>query len=88
MDLQNIKSEDVYKLRPVSFTWKGNKQEDFGLIAEEVDEVIPKLVHYQDDKPESVAYDKLSVLLLLEITKLKEEIISVLSLWWSLKLQM
>ena len=74
LDLQNIKSEDVYKLRPVSFTWKGNKQEDFGLIAEEVDEVIPKLVHYQDDKPESVAYDKLSVLLLLEITKLKEEI--------------
>ena len=29
---------------------------------------------YQDDKPESVAYDKLSVLLLLEISKLKEEI--------------
>ena len=74
LDLQNIKSEDVYKLRPVSFTWKGNKQEDFGLIAEEVNEVIPKLVHHQDDKPESVAYDKLSVLLLLEITKLKEEI--------------
>ena len=74
LDLQNIKSEDVYKLRPVSFKWKGNKQEDFGFIAEEVAEVIPKLVHYQEDKPESVAYDKLSVLLLLEISKLKEEI--------------
>jgi hypothetical protein len=65
---------DIYNLRPVSFKWKGNGQADFGLIAEEVDEVLPMLVHYDNDVPESVAYDKLSVLLLMEVKKLREEI--------------
>ena len=65
---------DIYNLRPVSFRWKGNGQADFGLIAEEVDEVLPMLVHYDNDVPESVAYDKLSVLLLMEVKKLREEI--------------
>ena len=65
---------DIYNLRPVSFKWKGNGQADFGLIAEEVDKVLPMLVHYDNDVPESVAYDKLSVLLLMEVKKLREEI--------------
>jgi len=65
---------DIYKLRPVAFNWKSNKQSDFGLIAEEVDEILPMLVHYDNDVPESVAYDKLSVLLLMEVKKLREEI--------------
>jgi len=65
---------DIYKLRPVAFNWKSNKQSDFGLIAEEVDEILPMLVHYDKDVPESVAYDKLSVLLLMEVKKLREEI--------------
>ena len=43
-------------------------------IAEEVDKVLPMLVHYDNDVPESVAYDKLSVLLLIEVKKLREEI--------------
>ena len=65
---------DIYNLRPVAFNWKSNKQSDFGLIAEEVDEILPMLVHYDKDVPESVAYDKLSVLLLMEVKKLREEI--------------
>jgi len=70
----SMNTEDIYQLRPVTFDWKNNKKSDFGLIAEEVDEVLPTLVHYQNDVPESVAYDKLSVLLLMEVKKLREEI--------------
>jgi hypothetical protein len=70
----SMNTENIYDLRPVSFDWKGNGKSDFGLIAEEVDDVLPTLVHYQNDVPESVAYDKLSVLLLIEVKKLREEI--------------
>lgn len=74
LDLDNINLNSLYDLRPVSFTWKNTEKNDFGLIAEEVNDIIPELVHYENDKPESVAYDKLSVLLLMEIKKLKDEI--------------
>ena len=74
LDLDNINLNSLYDLRPVSFTWKNTEKNDFGLIAEEVSDIIPELVHYENNKPESVAYDKLSVLLLMEIKKLKDEI--------------
>ena len=67
-------TENIYQLRPVTFDWKSDKKSDFGLIAEEVNDVLPILVHYQNNVPESVAYDKLSVLLLMEVKKLREEV--------------
>jgi len=70
----SVDTVDIYKLRPVTFDWKSNKQPDFGLIAEEVDEILPMLVHYDNAVPESVAYEKLSVLLLMEVRKLREEV--------------
>ena len=106
------RSNDVLKLRPVTFTFKNmkpekikldfdpadpflteeqkellkkvedqkhsfiNSQEDphavhYGLIAEEVAEILPDLVVYDDEKqPFSVKYQDLPVLLLNEIKKL------------------
>jgi hypothetical protein len=71
----NLPTDDIYKLRPTTFTWKENEKIDFGLIAEEVEEIIPQLVTYNSDSlPQAVRYDLLSVLLLTEIKKMKEEI--------------
>ena len=71
-------SNKVYNLRPVDFEWNEKSategKKDIGLIAEEVAEILPEIVNYKDNKPESVSYDKLSVILLMEIKKLKEEI--------------
>jgi len=74
-----LDSNKLYDLRPVDFEWNEKSategKKDIGLIAEEVAETLPEIVNYDNDKtPESVSYDKLSVILLMEIKKLKEEI--------------
>ena len=71
----DINTESIYDLRPVSFTWKLNGTSDFGFIAEEVHEILPELVVYNDDNtPEAVQYRLLSVLMLEELKKLSEEV--------------
>jgi len=74
-----LDSNKLYDLRPVDFEWNEKSategKKDIGLIAEEVAEILPEIVNYNNDNtPESVSYDKLSVILLMEIKKLKEEI--------------
>jgi len=74
-----LDSNKLYDLRPVDFEWNEKSategKKDIGLIAEEVAEILPEIVNYNNDEtPESVSYDKLSVILLMEIKKLKEEI--------------
>lgn len=78
----NIDYIKLLKLRPVRFKWNEKTAtpgvEDFGLIAEEVDKVIPDLViRGKDNQIESVKYDKLGIVLLVGL-KAQEERISVL----------
>ncbi|MBI1759828.1 MAG: tail fiber domain-containing protein [Acidobacteria bacterium] len=50
----------VRQLRPVTFDWKANGQHDVGFVAEEVAEVNPLFVTYnQDGQVEGVKYDRL-----------------------------
>ena len=65
-------SETLYRLKPVTFKfnsdWKGTKQ--YGLLAEEVAEVDPKLVtHGRDGEIESVHYEQINNMLLNEFLK-------------------
>ena len=75
-----IDTSKVWDLKPRSFEWKGDGTTAFGLIAEEVDEIIPGLVakyaHGDSDeiRPQSVHYKFLSVLLLAEMKELKARI--------------
>jgi hypothetical protein len=68
-------SAGLLSLRPVTFRYKqafenGNKPIQYGLIAEEVAEVFPDLVVYDEDgEPETVKYRLLSTLLLNELQK-------------------
>ncbi len=68
-------SDRVLALRPVSFRYKkpfanGMKPLQYGLIAEEVEKVLPELVAYgKDGKPETVLYHVLPTLLLAELEK-------------------
>ena len=49
-DVEEIEDalEKVLQLRGVNFTWIKSKKEDIGLIAEEVSEVIPRAVEYDE----------------------------------------
>ena len=70
-DMADI-SSPLLQLRPVTFVYKSDETNttQFGLIAEEVDEVFPLLVVYdQDGQPETLKYHVLPVLLLNEMKK-------------------
>jgi len=67
------KSTDIYKLRPVTFAYNSDKSEteQYGLIAEEVDQVFPTIVAKDaDGQVETVQYHVLPVLILNELQKL------------------
>lgn len=70
-------SSPVMELRPVTFTLKDHEDQSkqFGLIAEEVYEVMPELVVLDKlGKPQTVQYHNLPAILLNEIQKLQKRI--------------
>ena len=65
-------SEAILALKPVTFQYKSDTKStpQFGLIAEEVAEVNPDLVIYDDDgKPYTVRYEAVNAMLLNEFLK-------------------
>jgi len=75
--------EKVERLRGVSFDWKETGGHDIGLIAEEVGEVVPEIVDYEENGQDarSVDYARLTALLIgaikeqqAQISKMKSEL--------------
>lgn len=67
--------ETIDKLKPVSFKRKGTKQQDIGLIAEEVDKIIPVIVKRdENNEAEGLDYSKLTVLLINAVKELSIEV--------------
>lgn len=78
---ENIKdmsdySSPLMSLRPVIFNYKKDSSQSIsvGLIAEEVDKIMPDLVVYKDGEAETVKYLDLIPMLLNEIQKLAKKI--------------
>ena len=67
----NEESSPILQLRPVTFTYKTDalNTKQYGLIAKEVNDVMPELVLYKDDQIETVKYHELVPLLLNEVIK-------------------
>jgi hypothetical protein len=62
----------VEQLRGVSFDWKGNGESSYGVIAQELQEVLPELVH--GDNPKTVNYNGIIGVLIEAIKELKKEV--------------
>jgi len=60
----------VDRLRGVYFDWKGGKQHDLGMIAEEVGNTVPEIVSYEENRKDATGldYGRL-VALLVEVLK-------------------
>jgi len=72
-DVQDLDSSKILDLRPVSFKYIGDETKEFhaGLIAEEVNEVIPDLVVCDaEGAPFTVKYQEICMYLLQEVKKL------------------
>ena len=71
----DIDSSKIYDLKPKSFKFNVTNMDSFGLIAEEVNETIPELVvKNKKNEIESVMYNRLPILLLCELKKLRAEL--------------
>lgn len=72
-----LEGRSVFDLRPVEFDWDESavpaSGHSLGLIAEEVNSVFPELVLMRDDQPFSVNYPLLSVILLAELSRQRQE---------------
>lgn len=74
-NVQDLGSTHILELRPVSFNYKVDNRPAVGLIAEEVEKVMPELVARDiEGNPESVKYHDLPVYLLNEIQRLTKRI--------------
>jgi hypothetical protein len=70
----NAASDSLFSLRPVTFRYKPHidpdHREQFGLVAEDVEQVNPDLVvRDKEGKPYSVRYDQVNAMLLNEFLK-------------------
>jgi hypothetical protein len=68
-------SAKVEKLRPVRYKKIRDESEEIGLIAEDVAELFPEVVKYDNEgRPDGVNYSRLSVILLKAVQELTERV--------------
>jgi hypothetical protein len=66
--------DKILDLKPVSFEWKTTSEQDIGLIAEDVHQLIPELVGYdKEGRPDAVRYELVSLYLLEAMKELRAE---------------
>ena len=74
-DIENIGdySSKIYDFRPVNFKYKKDPSvQQYGMIAEEVEKIMPELIVYDDEgKPLTIRYQFVPILMLNEMIKMK-----------------
>ena len=67
--------EKVQQLRGVSFDWKETGKHDIGMIAEDVSDVLPEIVQYEENGKDAkgVDYARLTAVLVEAVKELKAE---------------
>jgi hypothetical protein len=71
------------QLQGVSYKLKDSDVKEIGFIAEQIEQVLPEAVIYKDGKPDSVAYSRITAILVealkeqqRQINELKEKLIN------------
>jgi hypothetical protein len=74
VDIESTSSK-VQLLRPVKYKKIRDESEEIGLIAEDVAELFPEVVKYDNEgRPDGVNYSRLSVILLKAVQELTERV--------------
>ena len=64
----------VNQLNPVSFNWKENGKQGYGVIAQEIEQILPALVATNDDGIKSVSYTQIIAFLIDAVQQLSAEV--------------
>ena len=64
----------VGKLRGVNYKWLSNGQEDIGVIAQEVQQVVPEVINETEDGIKTVDYGRLVSVLINAVNELNEKL--------------
>lgn len=71
----DIDTSKVYDLRPVTYKDIDTELDFIGFIAEEVEEIYPEIIFYNEQgTPESLHYDRIAVIMLAEMKKLRDRV--------------
>ena len=74
-NINNIQDTSILDLlNPVTFNWKDSGKYSYGLIAQEVQKIMPELVYENSEGVLSLSYTQLIPLLIKEIQNLKKKI--------------
>lgn len=74
-DVQTVAGLDlISQLRGVSFAWQKDGSRSVGVIAQEVEQVLPSAVHTDADGMKSVEYDQLIGVLIQAVKEQQKEI--------------
>jgi hypothetical protein len=78
-DVQTIDGalDKVSAMRGVSFVWKDTGQRSIGVIAQEVAEVVPEVVHEGANGYLSVAYGNMVGVLIEAVKELRDEVLQL-----------
>jgi hypothetical protein len=71
--LTNAK-ETINQLNPVSFNWKSSGEKSYGLIAQEVEQILPSIVHSKSDGTKTVNYIEIIAFLIAAVKDLQQQI--------------
>jgi hypothetical protein len=66
--------KEVMDMRPITFKWKDRDEEDFGLVAEDVEKINPLFVTYARGQIEGVKYPQLTAVLVKAVQEQQAEI--------------
>jgi hypothetical protein len=65
------------QMRGVSFQWKDNKNKSIGVIAQEVEKVLPEIVNTNENGTKSISYDSIIGLLIEAIKEQQGSIVDM-----------
>jgi hypothetical protein len=66
--------DSVMNMRGVSFTWKDSQEKSIGVIAQEIEQIVPEVVSTNEHGEKSVSYGNIVGLLIQAIKELKKEL--------------
>jgi len=82
---ENVKTltnsaEIINDILPVSFNWKSNGEKSYGVIAQDIEKIIPDIVNEKDDGTKTVSYSQLTAFLIGAIKEQQNELNYIKSL--------